>query len=114
MFQTPHNADIDPLLVACVQTLNQAEDDIENSRFVDLNALEKQVETLCQAVQRLPVHLAANYKETLQLLLSDLKKVEQRVNLQHDELSTRLKRKEKGVNPLFAQEVDPQMTDEQD
>lgn len=111
MFQTPHNPDIDPLLVACVQTLNNAEDAVEQGRLVDMTSLSQQIEKLCRAIRHLPVQQAASYKDVLEQLLSDMEKVEMRINLQHEELSTRLKRKEKGVNPLFAQEVDPDTAD---
>ncbi len=85
--------------------IEAAERLIYDGKMVDIAALQNHINLLCQDIQKRPQSEARTYLENLNILFEAVERLEKDINLQHDELTERLKFSDGRVNPLMAQEI---------
>lgn len=78
---------------------------IYDGKMVDIAALQGHINHLCQDIQKRPQAEARTYLTDLNTLFEAVERLEKDINLQHDELTERLKLSDGRVNPLMAQEI---------
>jgi hypothetical protein len=109
MTSTGH--DIEHKIQKMVSFIETAERLIYEGKIVDIAALQGHMSDLCKELDRLPQTKAKSYLPHLQTLFETLERLEKDIDLQHNEITERLKFDQGRVNPLMAQEVNEDEND---